>query len=149
MRPHPYLRAYMAGIAVPTALLLVMVTVFAIFRFYLLPVEQSQAPTLGSALLLESLGRAIIFPMAVVPNLWGIWNMSYLAVRQRIALPLGLYGALLPIVIVPFGIALAHAFGIFTLEARWVVPFAATAMIAYYLLWKHVVGLLNHEMGIA
>ena len=34
MRPHLYLRAYMAGIVVPTLLLLVSMTVFAFFRFY-------------------------------------------------------------------------------------------------------------------
>ena len=33
MRTHPYLRAYMAGIVVPTILLLLMVSVFATLRF--------------------------------------------------------------------------------------------------------------------
>ena len=34
VRTHPYLRAYMAGIAVPTLLLLVIMTVYACFHFY-------------------------------------------------------------------------------------------------------------------
>ena len=34
MRTHPYLRAYMAGVAVPTLMLLVMMTVFATLRFW-------------------------------------------------------------------------------------------------------------------
>lgn len=34
MRLHLYLRAYMAGIVVPTLLLLISTTVFALFRFY-------------------------------------------------------------------------------------------------------------------
>jgi hypothetical protein len=151
MRPHPYLRAYMAGIVVPTVVLLGLVAVFATFRFYVFPLDarDAPAPLLGEALALERLGRAIIFPMAVVPNLWGLWNMLHLGLKGRASLPLGVHGALLPLLLVPLGIALAHAVGFFNLEARYVVPFAATAMAVYYLVWKHVVGFLNQEMGIA
>jgi hypothetical protein len=71
MRPHPYLRAYMAGIVVPTLFLLVIMTVYAVFAFYLeVPsqfVLEMPAPPLQ---------RAIVFPMAVVPNLWGVWNTA-------------------------------------------------------------------------
>ena len=133
MRPHPYLRAYMAGIVVPTIALLVIMGVFATFRFYIFPIDAGDAPAplLGEALSLEQLGRAIIFPMAVVPNLWGLWNMLHLALRGRVAVPLGIHGALLPIVLVPLGLALAHAFGIFGIDLLYVVPFAATAMAAF------------------
>ena len=34
MRPHPYLRAYMVGIVVPTLFLLVIVAVQAFRRYY-------------------------------------------------------------------------------------------------------------------
>ncbi|PYT64809.1 MAG: hypothetical protein DMG42_33745 [Acidobacteria bacterium] len=57
MNKHAYLRAYMAGIAVPTPLLLVAMTAYAVFRLiyhFPVPVE-----------------RFIVFPMAVVPNAWG------------------------------------------------------------------------------
>ena len=57
MNAHPYLRAYMAGISVPTPLLLVALTLFSIARFvYNVPVPVE---------------RVIIFPMAIVPNLFG------------------------------------------------------------------------------
>jgi hypothetical protein len=153
MRPHPYLRAYMAGIAVPTLFLLVLLAAFAVFRFYVVPIQFDTSspprPILGGVLLVESLGRAIIFPMAVVPNLWGGWNMLYLALRRHIRLSLGLYGGLLPLLLVPVGVTLAPLVGVFTIQAWFIVPFAATGMVLYYLVWKYVVGFLNVEMGIA
>ena len=153
MRTHPYLRAYMAGIVVPTIFMLVIVTVFATWRSSVLPLAPQSDPTppetLWAVVAFEAIGRAIIFPMAVVPNLWGLWNILYLALGARTRISLGLFGALLPILIVPFGVVLANAMGIFRFEAQWVIPFAATAMVAYYLVWKHAVGFLNAEMGIA
>jgi hypothetical protein len=65
MKSHPYLRAYMSGISVPTPLLLVALTLFSIARFVYdvpIPVE-----------------RVIIFPMAIIPNLFGVWNVLHLA----------------------------------------------------------------------
>jgi len=149
MRTHPYLRAYMAGVVVPTILLLVMVSVFATLRFSVVPLAPTPGePTLGEALLYEAIGRAIIFPMAIVPNLWGLWNMLYLAIDGKRKLSLGVHGALLPILIVPFGVTLANALGVFRFELQWVIPFGVTAMVAYYLVWKHAVGFLNAEVGI-
>jgi hypothetical protein len=149
MRTHPYLRAYMAGIVVPTMLLLLMVSVFATLRFRVVPLAATPGePTLGGALLYEAIGRAIIFPMAIVPNLWGLWNMIYVAIDGKAKLSLGLFGALLPILIAPFGLTLAYALGVFRIQPEWVIPFVATAMAAYYLVWKHAVGFLNAELGI-
>ena len=63
MSQHPYLRAYMAGITVPTVFLLVAMTGFIIARLvYNVPIP---------------IERVIVFPMAVIPNLWGVWNMLY------------------------------------------------------------------------
>jgi hypothetical protein len=149
MRTHPYLRAYMAGIVVPTILLLLMVSVFATLRFRVVPLAPTPGElTLGGALLYEAIGRAIIFPMAIVPNLWGLWNMLYLAIDGKAKLSLGLFGALLPILIVPFGVALAGALGVFRVQSLVVLPLALTAMAAYYLVWKYAVGFLNAEVGI-
>jgi hypothetical protein len=152
MRPHPYLRAYMAGIVVPTVVLLLIVTVFAVFRLVVLPIPEDttdRGAMLGSMLMMERLGRAIIFPMAVVPNLWGIWNILYMALRRRTAISLGMHGATLPLVLVPLGIPLARAFGVFTINVAAIVPFTVIAMAAYYLIWKYVVDFLNAELGIA
>ena len=150
MRTHPYLRAYMAGVAVPTLMLLVLTAVFATLRFWGAPLAPlpDEAPPLGAALLFERIGRAIIFPMAIVPNLWGLWNMLHLAIGRKTKLPLGVHGALLPVLIVPFGLMLANAFGVFTYQPQWVIPFGIVAMAAYYLAWKYAVGFLNAEIGI-
>jgi hypothetical protein len=140
----------MAGVAVPTFMLLVLMSVFATLRFGGAPLAPSagDASTLGSALLYEAIGRAIIFPMAVVPNLWGLWNMLHLAIGRKTRLSLGLHGALLPLLLVPLGLMLANAFGVFRFEAQWVIPFGIVAMAAYYLAWKYAVGFLNAEVGI-
>jgi len=65
MNQHIYLRAYMAGVVVPTIFLLVVATVFTIARYvYDVPVPVE---------------RVIVFPMAVVPNVWGLWNVLFLS----------------------------------------------------------------------
>jgi hypothetical protein len=144
MRTHPYLRAYMAGIALPTFLLLVIMMVYACFRFYFeVPsqfiVEMPARP----------LERALVFPMALVPNIWGLWNMLYLAVRERARLSVGFHGALLPLLLFPGGITLARALDVFTIQWQYALPMIPIGMAAYYLAWKFLVGFLNREIGIA
>lgn len=144
MRPHPYLRAYMAGIVVPTLFLLVIMTVFAYHRYYFEVSSQFVIPLPG-----RPLERALIFPMAVVPNLWGVWNILYLRLRRRVRLALGLHGALLPLILMPGGVALARALDVFTIQWRFALPMVPIAMATYYLAWKYFVGFLNEEVGIA
>jgi len=94
--------------------------------------------------------RVIVFPMAVVPNLWGLWNILFLASHKRLHLPLGLHGALLPFLLAPLGIVAAGLlnFPIATF-ALHVLPFTApVALIVYYLAWKYLVGALNAELGV-
>ena len=147
MNQHPYLRAYMAGVAVPTALLLVGLTGFCIARFVFhvpVPIE-----------------RAIIVPLMIVPNAFGLWNMLYLKLYPRWKTPIGLHGALLPFFIGPIGATVATALGfVRATEHGWVAfdvvripnwwlavgPFVAIAV--YYLVWKYAVGFLNREVGI-
>jgi len=144
MQPHPYLRAYMSGIVVPTLVLPVSMTVFACFRFYF------EVP---SQFVLEMpawpLARAIVFPMAVVPNAWGVWNVLYLALRSRMRLSLGLHGALLPLFLIPGGVALTRVLDVFTIQLQYALPIIPIGMGIYYLAWKFLVGFLNEEMGIA
>src|SRR5688572_12179558 len=95
---HPYVRAYMAGIAVPTAFLLVALVVFTLARFVFevpVPIE-----------------RVIVFPMALIPNLFGAWNMLYVSLRSGRRLPIGAHGALLPFVIVPLGATVGTMLGV-------------------------------------
>lgn len=144
MKPHPYLRAYMAGIVVPTLFILVTMTVFASFHFYF------EVPS-QFVLAMPSwpLARAIMFPMAIVPNVWGLWNILYLATRGRTRLSLGVFGAFLPLLLFPGGIFLARLFDVFGIQLRYALPIIPIGMGIYYLVWKHLVGFLNREMGIA
>src|SRR5881628_1779553 len=97
MNTHPYLRAYMAGIVVPSLGLLVALTVFILTRLVFhvpVPIE-----------------RVIIFPMAVIPTAFGLWNMFYVWLRPHRNLPIGLHGALLPFILVSIGVVAAVSSG--------------------------------------
>jgi hypothetical protein len=137
MNQHKYLRAYMAGIVVPTIVLVIGVTAFCIARYFYnfpAPVE-----------------RFMIFPMAVVPNLWGLWNMLFIASHSRTHLPIGFHGFLLPFLLGPLGILLTLAlnFRIPNFATHYFPILAPVALIAYYLVWKYVVSFLNTVLGIA
>jgi hypothetical protein len=137
MNKHTYLRAYMAGIVTPTIFFLVVATVFYMWRYvYDVPVP---------------IERVLIFPMAVVPNLWGLWNILFIASHERTHLSIGVHGALLPFVLGPLGILLTHAldFPAVPFAAR-IFPIAAPiGLIAYYLVWKYLVNFLNGVLAIA
>ena len=145
---HSYLRAYMAGISVPTPFLLVPLTLFFIARF----VYDIPGPV----------ERVIIFPMAIIPNLFGVWNMLYLASRSHTRLPLGIHGAILPFIIAPAGFLLARGLGFLHTTGYGFTYFAVVqihyksvaivfpvALIVYYLLWKYLIGFFNRVAGIA
>jgi hypothetical protein len=148
MNTHSYLRAYMAGITVPSMLLLVVLSGFVITRYTFhipIPIE-----------------RAIIFPMALVPNIFGLWNIFYLWLRPRPHLPIGFHGAILPFILAPTGFLLATCSGFLVANSTgltWfhelVIPYGelavgfCVALIAYYLVWKYLVGFFNEVLGIA
>ena len=148
MNTHPYLRAFMAGTFVPTLVLPLLLTAFLVLRVGMqvsFPIE-----------------RGLIFPMALVPALWGLWSIVWQFSRDRTHLPLGLHGAILPPLMLPIGAWIAVHAGVLTFGASsltWfnsvTVPYALIAlfllmgMIAYYLAWKYVVGFINRLLGIA
>jgi len=135
MTTHPYLRAYMAGIAVPTPFLLVAVTGFTIARsVFELPL---------------TLEHVIIFPMAAVPNLWGVWNMVRLASGAGDRWSIGVHGAVLPLLLIPLGLLLARMFAIDIITPGLLAAFAPFAIAIYYLAWKYLVGYFNDVLGIA
>ena len=143
MRPRPYLRAYMAGIVVPTLVLLLLMSIDAYHVFYL------EVPTqFVFGLPARPLERTILFPMAVVPNLWGVWNMLHLATKSRTRLSIGVHGALLVALIVPAGFTLARTLGL-PVQLWYALPAIPVGMAVYYLVWKHLVAALNSEVGIA
>lgn len=149
MNTHPYLRAYMAGAVVPTVFMIVVMVGFVILRY-----------VCGIGIPLE---RGMVFPMAFVPNLFGLWNVLYVYGRtHHRTTAIGLHGAMLLLVLAPLGAlvgSLLHLLqvdvhGIFYLQALY-VPYVVVAigfccgLIVYYLVWKYVVGFLNGVLGIA
>jgi hypothetical protein len=143
MRPHPYLRAYMAGIVVPTLALLAMLTIYTVGSYVLEPSQFVFAQPV------RPLARALVFPVALVPSIWGVWNMLYTSVQSRVGWSLGVHGAVLPLLLIPGGITLARAFDVFTIPMSFALPVFPIGMALYYLVWKYMVGFLNKEMGIA
>src|SRR5262245_6708440 len=148
MTNHPYLRAHMAGVLVPSLALLVALTVFILARL----VFQVPVP----------IERVIIFPMALVPNAFGVWNILYVWLRPHRRLPIGFHGALLPPILVTMGAVGATRGGFLTVGMHgvtWfqaidipyflIVPAFLAAVVIYYLVWKYLVGFLNRELGIA
>ncbi|HEV2447531.1 MAG TPA: hypothetical protein VGS58_16485, partial [Candidatus Sulfopaludibacter sp.] len=134
MNRHRYLLAYMSGTLLPTWALFGLLTLFILGRFVYdthIPVE-----------------RMIPFPMAVVPNLWGLWNLLYLALGIKGRMSLGAWGALLPLILVPSGLLLAHAFGAVLLTPAQAAVALPLVIGLYYLLWKVVVGFFNAVAGL-
>lgn len=147
MNTHPYLRAFLAGAFVPTIVLPLMLTGFIVLRLgfdYPFPIE-----------------RGLVFPLALVPSLWALWNMLWIVSHERTHLPIGVHGALLPLLLLPSGTVGAMGLGILTLGSHGVtwfdsfyVPYAliapafACALAGYYLLWKYIVGYVNRTLGI-
>jgi hypothetical protein len=148
MNTHPYLRAFLAGILVPTLIMPPMLVGLFLVKSIL------QAPV--------PIERGLVFPMALVPSLWGLWNMLWQRSHATTHLPVGIHGAFLPFLMLPAGTCIALHAGVLVLGAhsvRWfqalTVPYAlialffAAALGAYYLVWKYVVGFLNQMLGIA
>jgi hypothetical protein len=137
MKHHSYLRAYMAGTIVPTIFLLFIMTGYCILRYvYNFPV---------------AVERIIVFPMAVVPNLWGLWNMLFVVLRSRSPLPIGIHGAILPILLGPLGFMLTRILDFPVRDFVWreFLVGGVIALIVYYLAWKYVVAFLNRVVEVA
>jgi len=147
MNQHPYLRAYMAGIVAPTVFLLIGLTVFCVARLVcnVPPIE-----------------RVIAFPMAIVPNVFGLWNMLYVKLQSSWRTPIGLHGALLPFFLGPIAFVIQLSLGVVRATGNGLVYFDAVhvpywflgvgpfiAIAAYYLIWKYIVGYCNQVLGIA
>jgi hypothetical protein len=138
----------MAGTLVPTLVLPLLLLAFIVLRLIMqvsFPIE-----------------RGLVFPMALVPALWGVWSVLWQASRESTHLPLGAHGAFLPLLMMPVGAFIATHVGVLDLGASsvtWfnsisisyamVACFLTAAIAAYYLAWKYVVGFVNRVLGIA
>jgi hypothetical protein len=135
MNTHPYVRAYMAGITVPTAFLLVGFAFFWVGRFvYNVPIP---------------IEKVLVFPLALVPNLWGVWNILYIRMQSGRHLPIGLHGATLPFLLSPIGYLLIRAQQYLLVPTALILLAFAMLMLIYYLVWKYIVAFFNALLGIA
>lgn len=126
----------MAGITIPTMLLIFIMIIFSIARYIFA----------GSI----SIEKIIVFPMAIVPNLWGFWNILYVYLRRYRYVSIGFHGAILALVqvLLAFGIAKLVSFEIPGLMAS-AFPFGLpVVVIIFYLIWKHLVAFFNAILGI-
>lgn len=142
-------KAYLAGAALPTLVMLLVLALVFVARFVLrvaVPVE-----------------RGLIFPMAVVPALFGFWNVLYIALHD--AHPewkIAVHGALFPVVMIPLGASCAVAldflritaagalwFNQVTLPFSFLLPWFALVVLGYYLVWKYLVAYLNRVVELA
>ena len=125
----------MAGITVPALFLLVGVSAFTFARFYYdLPLQ---------------IERVVVYPMALIPNMWGVWNMLYAWLSRQRRIPIGIYGAVLVLVIVPIGLSIGKLLG-FRIPTQGPPLLAPVALLTiYYLVWKYIVSFLNRVVGVA
>ena len=148
MISHPYLRAFLAGVFVPTLILPGLLLLFLLVRYAYQPSFPVE--------------RGLIFPMSLIPALWGLWNVLWKWSNPGTHLSVGAHGAILPLLLLPAGTFIGTALGILQLGSQSVtwfqaihVPYALIALLfaavlaAYYLVWKYVVGFVNQTLGIA
>ena len=136
MNTHPHLRAYLAGVALPTFLTPVGVCAFAIARF-----------GFGAPIPVE---RALVFPLALLPILWGAWNALYFVLGEGRRLPFGFHGSLFFVLFGPVGYFLAsRVLDLSFLPPNFLYVVVLTGLLVYYLLWKYVVAYFNRLLGLA
>src|SRR5713101_5792987 len=118
MNTHPYLRAYMAGIALPTMLLLVP-NLFGAWNMFYLWLRPRRHFSIGlHGALLPFLLAPIAFTIAT--------SLGFLAVT-------------------PGGVVW---FQTITVHYAFVATGFTAALAVYYLVWKHVVAFFNQVLGI-
>ena len=148
MNTHPYLRAFLAGVFVPTIILPGMLLLFLLVHYGFQP----QFPV----------ERGLIFPLSLIPVTWGLWNVLWKWSHPRTHLPVGAHGAILPLLLLPAGTVIGTTLGILHLGSTgvtwfevihvpygWIAALFAAALAAYYLVWKYVVGFVNRTLGVA
>jgi hypothetical protein len=126
----------MAGITIPTLLLIFIMAAFTVARYALdVPV---------------AIERIVVFPMAIVPNLWGLWNMLFFRLGRHRYLPIGFHGALLAFVqaLLVFAITRLVGFEVPEIVANAFPIGLPVVTIVFYLVWKHLVAFFNAVLGI-
>lgn len=124
---HRYIRAYLAGLALPAIVVCAAGVVAAAAYNRLAPWSQ----------------RALILPIAVNPVVWGLWNALWVALGPRNRIHIGWHGALLGALLIGLGVAIAPALGVPAVTPQKGALVLIPTVVAYYLLWRYAVAFLN------
>lgn len=131
-----HLHAYLAGAAVPTVLLPVMLVTYCAVRSQI-------NPDIG-------LERMMQFPLALAPLVWGVWNVVWASQPEQQRLPLGVHGAVVPVVLAPLAVWGYESLGVKLPEGAvgFIGPGIPLMMALYFVLWRTVVGRLNKLLDV-
>ena len=130
---HPYFRAYLAGIALPTLVIPLVIAG--------LTLQHSNAHPFH-------IEDVLIFPIGLVPNAWGLWNMLHLRLRARWEVPTGVFGAALVLILAPGAYAIQMALGKMLWTPTLIAIGLPMTLVLYYLVWKYLVAAFNDMLGI-
>ena len=105
--------------------------------------------------------RVIVFPMALIPNLFGVWNMLYVGLRSHSRLVDRRAWCTAAVCPHPVGPHTGHRTRIVQIDQDGVEAFQAVRLpfstgvfvlpvvvVVSYLVWKYIVGFLNDLVGI-
>jgi hypothetical protein len=130
---HPYLRAYMAGAALPTMIVPFVIAVIIVLRPSVHGIHAEDV---------------LIFPIGLAPNAWGLWNALRVWTGRYRDVPIGVFGLLLPFVLSPLALAVQVQVGrVVWTPTLFAIGFPVTLAV-YYLAWKHVVARFNAMLGV-
>jgi hypothetical protein len=127
-----YVRAYLAGIALPT--LVVCAAGLLIVAFF----DRFD----------PSVQRSLILPLATNPLIWGVWNVAWVALGPQRRVPIGWHGVLLAVLLIGVGVLLARCLDVSGITSRGGTAALAPIGIAYYVLWRYGVSFLNSVVGL-
>jgi len=130
---YPSLRAFMAGITLPTMVIPLVIALVSMHHSSVLPFH---------------LEDVVFFPVGLVPTAWGLWNMLYTRVRRYRDVPIGLFGVALLVPLGAAGYAIQSALGKMLWTPELLAIGVPIAIVVYYLAWKHIVGRFNDLLGV-
>jgi hypothetical protein len=128
---HRYVRAFLAGIGLPTIVVCVAGLIAVVMFDGLAPPIQ----------------RAILVPIAVNPVIWGLWNVLWFASGSR-RLPLGWHGTILGVLLVAIGVLAAPSLQVSAITPEAGAAAALPTGIAYHVLWRWGVASLNSVLAV-
>ena len=129
---HPYVRAYLTGVALPT-LVVCLAGSIAVLSF-----DRLDPP----------LQRALLLPIVTNPVVWGIWNVVWVALGPRRRVEIGWHGAMLAVLLIGVGVWLAARLDVSQVTPQRGAIVLIPTGLAYYVLWRYGVSFPNALVGL-